>query len=90
MAQDKLRTFLTQINDALAAPEDRKRLSRAQAAWIRERDLTCDADAELHFGSGSGRDSEFVSCLLTGTNLRLNELHSVYDRNVERTRRQSQ
>ena len=87
-ASNELDAFLAQIRDALTQPEDRTRLDKAQNAWVKYRDLTCDADSKVYFGDGSGRGTEVATCLDVETRLRLKDLHAIYDWRVEWMRRQ--
>jgi uncharacterized protein YecT (DUF1311 family) len=85
-ARDRMGSFLLQINHALTDPEDRKRLGKAQAAWIKDSDLKCDAASRASFRG----DTEFVACLAAESSLRLTALHAIYDSTIKPTGRYGQ
>jgi uncharacterized protein YecT (DUF1311 family) len=87
-ADAELESFLQQIRGALSAPQDKARLDKAQEAWVKYRDLTCDAESRVYFGDGSGRLIEAATCMAAETRLQLKDLHEIYGWRVEWMRRQ--
>jgi uncharacterized protein YecT (DUF1311 family) len=87
-ASKELDGLESRIRDALDRHEDRERFDRAEDAWKKGRELTCDAESRVYFDIGSGRPTEAAACGYVETRLRIKDLHAIYDWRVEWMSRQ--
>lgn len=87
-AEAEMDSVLVAIRDVLVQADDRERLEATQQAWVKYRDLTCDAESRVYFGDGSGRATADAACLEAETRFRITDLHEGYDWRVEWMRRQ--
>ena len=75
---DELKVLLSKIR-ATIGYDDKIKLDKAQKSWETYRDLTCDIDARVYFGDGSGKNTEQAACLYVETRLQIQDLHAIYD-----------
>lgn len=84
----EMQSFLGKVEGGLSDLDARDQMKWAQNAWTQYRDLTCAADSRTYFGAGSpGGSTEYSICLYSEARLRLEDLHTIYDWELERTGR---
>ena len=76
-ADRDLNAFYAPVKSKLH-PAGIAKLQEAQRAWIRYRDLNCEAEAGLYEG-GSIQPAVRSGCLERVTRARIAELHTIYD-----------
>lgn len=77
-ADSKLNETYGRVQSVLALRKtDLKNLVEAERAWIRFRDLTCEAESRL-YGNGSGAQSARIACLEAQARYRNADLLTTY------------
>jgi len=76
-ADRALNALYTKVRTVLS-PEESRDLLEAQRAWIKYRDLTCNAEYKL-YGGGTGGPVTQQACLLAITEERITTLKTTYE-----------
>ena len=77
-AADKQLNVIYQRIRSVLNQADQDRLKTAEAAWLKYRDASCNAERGL-YGLGTGANPAALACLEAETRSRTIDLHQAYD-----------